>query len=64
MAEELLIGEAEVRDLVTEAVHRARTTTPGNVSDEAVVQWTMKDKFVNGRWRSSHFQVEDATLES
>jgi hypothetical protein len=65
MAEEPLIGEAQVRELVADAVRLARRTTPGNVSDEACVQWTMKDNFIQGRWRSTLFYIgEDATLES
>jgi hypothetical protein len=64
MAEELLRGEEDVRDLVTKAVRRARRTTPGNFSDEAVVQHVMKDRFIKGRWRSTLFYLdEDATLE-
>jgi hypothetical protein len=49
------MNEAQVRELVAEAVSLARRTTQGNVCDDACVQWTMKDKFVDGRWRSSHF---------
>ena len=55
-----VMDEPEVRELVTQAVHTARTTTPGNVSDEAVVQWTMDDKFIDGRWRSTYFLEESA----
>lgn len=51
----IYLDEEKVRELVEEAVHTARTTSPGNVSDEAVVQWTLDEKFVDGRWRSSYF---------
>jgi hypothetical protein len=49
------LDEDKVRELVEEAVQTARNTTPGNVCDEAVVQWTMDDKFIDGRWRSTYF---------
>jgi hypothetical protein len=51
----MYLDEDKVRELVEEAVRRARNTTPGNMSDEAVVQWTMDDKYIDGRWRSAYF---------
>lgn len=50
------MDEDQVRELVEQAVRVARNTTPGNVSNEAVVQRTMNDKFIDGRWRSLYFQ--------
>lgn len=55
------LDEDKVRELVEEAVRIARTTTPSNVSDEAVVQWTMDDKFIDGRWRSTYFLEQETT---
>lgn len=55
------LDEEKVRELVEEAVRIARTTTPSNVSDEAVLQWTMDDKFIDGRWRSTYFLEQEAT---
>lgn len=49
------MNEQEVRELVASAVNLARRTSSDNVCDEAVVQWTMKDRFFDGRWRSRHF---------
>jgi hypothetical protein len=47
-----VFSEDEVRDLVTKAVNLARRTTPGNMSDEACIQRTMEDRYIEGRWRS------------
>jgi hypothetical protein len=55
------MDEDKVRELVEEAVQNARNTTPGNVCDEAVVQWTMDDKYIDGRWRSSYFLDKEVT---
>ena len=57
------MNEEEVRYLVKKAIHTARTTTPGNVSDAAVAQWTMEDQFVDGRWRSKYFGDEATDLD-
>jgi hypothetical protein len=46
-------SDEDIRGLVEEAVRTARDTTPGNVSDAAVVQWTMEDRYIEGRWRST-----------
>jgi len=46
-------SENEVRDLVAEAIRLARRTQPSNMSDEACIQRTMKDRFIEGYWRST-----------
>jgi len=57
------LNEAEVRAIVEDAVLIARSTTPGNVCDEAVVQWAMKDKYIEGDgWRSLYF-VSDSGVK-
>ncbi len=55
------LSEDEVRLLVEEAVDLARNrTTSGNVCDEAVVQWVLKDRYVPGvGWRSKLFMDEE-----
>lgn len=55
-----MLNETEVRVLVAEAVHMARTTTPGNVCNEAVVQQVMKDEYKGkGGWRSRWFETDE-----
>lgn len=60
---QVYLDENRVRELVEQAVRTARNTTPGNVSDEAVVQWTMNDKYIDGQWRSVHFIPADIDLD-
>jgi histone H3/H4 len=52
------MNEDEVAQLVEDAVDLARHTSPGNMSDEAVIQRIMKEEYVDGRWRSSLFRNE------
>lgn len=59
----IYVDEKKTRELVEKAVRIARNTTPGNVCDEAVVQWTMDDKFIDGEWRSTHFIPSDIDLD-
>ena len=53
------MNEDKVRELVEEAVHRARHTTEGNMCEEAIVQRVMEDYFLDGRWRSKHFLTKE-----
>jgi hypothetical protein len=56
------MNEDRVRELIEDAVDLARNkSSPGNVSDEAVVQWIMEDRFIDGRWRSLHFLEKEVT---
>lgn len=50
------MNEEQVRYLVISAVNLARTTTPGNMCDEAVVERIMHDHYKDGRWRSLLFE--------
>lgn len=58
-----MLNEAEVRSLVSEAVDIARTTTPSNMCDEAIVQRVMKDEFRSSGWRSRWFDSFDPLAE-
>lgn len=55
-----MFTEDEIKALVAHAVHMARTTTPGNVCNEAVVQQVMKEEFVPGQgWKSKYFTSDE-----
>lgn len=54
----IYLDEKRVRELVEEAVAEARNSSRENRCDDAVVQCVLKERFVNGRWRSSYF-IED-----
>lgn len=51
----VLLDEDRVRQIVEEAIRIARTTTPENVSDAAVVQRALDERFIDGHWRSTYF---------
>lgn len=54
------LTEEEVRALVAHAVHMARTTTPGNICNEAVVQSVMREHFEPGEgWKSKYFTSDE-----
>lgn len=59
----VLMDEDRVRRIVKEAIYIARTTTPENVCDEAVVQKVLDERFIDGRWRSTFFLDEDHERE-
>jgi len=61
---ELCFSERKVRNLVTSAIELARSTTPLNVSNAACVQWTMEDRFLDGRWRSTLQSDSDTSSNS
>ena len=56
--------EDELRELIEDAVRFARNTTPGNVSNEAVIQRAMKERFVDGNWRSMLFNEQYNTTKA
>ena len=50
---ELTFSEDAARLVIASAVSLARRTTPGNVCDEACVQWTMRDEHSEDGWHSA-----------
>jgi len=50
---ELIFSEDAARETIAFAVRLARRTTPGNVCDEACVQWTMEDVHGEDGWHST-----------
>lgn len=49
------LNEDTVREIVERAVDLARHSSPDNMSNEAIVQRALREKYIDGRWRSEYF---------
>jgi len=56
--------EDELRELISDTVKHARRTTPGNMSDNAIIQHAMEEEFVDGRWRSKLFKEQHESAKA